>query len=56
MSGYFDIFCAIIATGFVALKVLSVYSLMFARENRLISVLKSYILWRVLALANIAVQ
>lgn len=31
MSGYFDIFCAIIATGFVALEVLGVNPLMFAR-------------------------
>lgn len=38
MSGYFDIFCAIIATGFVALEVLDVDLLRFAGEVGLISV------------------
>ncbi|SKA92371.1 hypothetical protein SAMN02745130_03364 [Thiothrix eikelboomii] len=56
MSGYFDIFCAIIATGFVALEVLSVDLLRFAKEVGLISVWKSDILWRFLAFANIAMQ
>lgn len=37
MSGYFGIFCAIIATGFVALEMFGVDLLRFAKKVRLIS-------------------
>jgi len=56
MSGYFDIFCAIIATGFVALKGAWCLFPTVCMGNPLISLLKSDILWRFSAFANIAVR